>query len=448
MYINAFRAGGGIHFYLASFHIMDKNRVVCGHIIEKIATLALFLLSVAVLAGFVPMRVGFLRGAVEGALRDMGADSVSVGSVSVALWMGARLSEVAAYKRISDGDGYRISVVRADVGCNLVRAAVAIFVNHGVGKTERDVFREVYERPFELAGDVFNAAASLRPVKRVALHGVGVGFVGKGVSGISASGADVVLVRDGGRAFSGSAAVREVVVPALARVENFSAKISVDDNNIKFTGGEGSVFGGKLRVNLAVDARQARILSGDAFIGGLDLEKFCAGTGFSPGAVAGRADIDASVERSHGCLDSMRAKGRVRVTDLVAVDLALQRSPIVSQLSRDLRSLRFSEVKGGFDLVEGKLRFKEIVGVGDVLKFRSAGWVGLDGKISQDFEGELSGVFVAGLSKLARNALEKTDGGGGKFKCKISGPFHNPRIEVDRSVYGRAIVGVLGEMFK
>jgi len=420
------------------------------HKIEKIATIALFLLSLAVLAGFIPLGAGPFRGVAERTLKGMGADSVSIGGVSVVLWSGLRVKEIATYKRISDkGDGYRVRAARVDIRCNLLGAAAAFAVNPAVFKPDRDVFRELYERPFELAGEVFGKAVSLRPVKKIALRGVDIVFISKGRPGVSVFGAEAVLGRNGGGALSGSATVKEAVIPALAKVERFNVKISVDDQNIELTNGGGSVFGGKLLVNLAVDVRQSKILSGEAVLSGLDLEKFCVGTGFSPGRLAGKVDMDARADGGSPVrLDSVKAKGRVTITNLTAADLALQTAPVVNHLSRDLRLLRFSEVKGGFAIAGGRLYFKEIAGIGDVLKFSSAGWVGFDGKLSQDFEGELSGVFVAGLSKLVRSSLEKTENDGGRFKCKIGGTFHNPHIEVDRSVYDRAIGGFFKNLFK
>jgi len=418
--------------------------------IEKTALPALFLLSLAVLAGFIPFGAGPLRGVAENALKDMGADSVSVGSVSVVLWTGLQAKEVSAYKRISNkGDGYRVRAAQADIRCNLVGAALALAADPGIFKSDRDVFREAYERPFELAGEAFGAAVSLRPVKKISLHGAGIGFIGRGKPGVSVSGADVILGRSGSAAFSGSVTVKEAVIPTLAKVERFHVKISVDDKNLELMNGVGTVFGGKLRAHIAVDARQSKILRGEVFVGGMDLEKFCAGTGFSPGRLAGKADIEARLEGGSPIrLDSFKANGRATVTNLTAADLALQTAPIVNRLSRDLRLLRFSEVKGGFAVAGGRLYFKEIKGAGDVLKFRSSGWVGFDGKLSQDFDGELSRDFVAGLPRLVRNSLEKTDDEGGRFKCKIGGAFHNPRIDVDKSVYDRAIGGFFKDLFK
>jgi len=419
------------------------------HGIEKIAGLALFLLSLVILAGFVPIGAGPFRGVVENAIKGMGADSVSIEGVTVALWRGLRVKELATYKRISDkGDGYGLRVENVDIRCNLGGAVAAIAVNPNIFKSDRDIFREVYERPFELIEDISGAAASLRPVKRIALRGAVIGFTGNGKQGVSVSGADVVLGRSVGGALTGSANIREADIPTLAKVYNFRVNISVDDKSLELTDGVGAVFGGKLRMNLSVDARRSKILSGEAYVNGLDLEKFCVGTGFAPGRLLGKADMEARAEEGSPIrFDSMKARGRVTVKNLTATDLALQNAPIVTQLSSDLRLLRFSEVKGGFVLAGGRLNFKEIVGVGDVLKFRSTGWVGFDGKISQDFEGEFSGGFVAGLPRIVRGSLEKTEGDGGRFMCKIGGTFHKPRIEVDKSVYDRAVGGFFKTLF-
>jgi hypothetical protein len=427
-----------------------KDRGGRGHKAEKIGTLVLFLLNLIVLAGFMPMDAGFFRGVAEDALRDMGADSVSIGSISVVLFTGLRAKGIDTYKRISDnGDGYRTHVAAADVRCNLVGAALALVAGPNRFKGGRDVFREAYERPFELAGDASRAAVSLRSVKRITLRGAGIAFTGNGTPGISASGAEVTLGRSGVDALSGNVTVKETVIPALAKVDNFKVKMSVDDKKLELADGGGTVFGGKLRMSLSVDVSRSKVLSGEAFLKGLDLRTFCAGTGFSPGGLSGKVDINARVEGGSPIrLDSVKANGRVTVKNLTAAELALQKTPIVTQLSRDLQLLRFSEVKGGFALAGGKLHFKEITGAGDVLNFRSAGWVGLDGKMSQDFEGELNAGFVAGLPKLVRNSLEKTESDGGRFKCKISGTFHKPRIEVDRSVYNRAIGGFFKDLFK
>jgi len=138
----------------------------------------------------------------------------------------------------------------------------------------------------------------------------------------------------------------------------------------------------------------------------------------------------------------------VSVGRLTVTDIALLKTAAVNQVSRDLRSLRFSEVRGGFRLSGGKLRFGEITGVGEVLSFRAVGSVGFDGKMDYDLDGEFSGKFVATLPKLVRSSLEPTESGGGRFKCKISGTFHRPRVEVDRSVYDRAIGGFFRNLFK
>jgi hypothetical protein len=400
--------------------------------------------------GFVPFRLRALNHAVEGALRGAGADSVSVGAVSVTLFRGVRVDDLSAYKRISASEEYRVAVRRADVSCNLFGIAAAMAVNPRLFSNERDMFREAYEKPLELAGGVCARLMSLRQFRKVSVRGAGVWFAGRGAPGVSAEGVSASVSRRGGRrSLSGEVSAASAVVPYLAKIENFSAKLRAEGGRLDLTGGSGAVFGGRVSAELSLGLEDSRVISGQASVRGLDLAKFCAGTGFSPGSMAGIVNMDAALDPgAAAALDSIRATGSVSVGRLTVTDIALLKTAAVNQVSRDLRSLRFSEVRGGFRLSGGRLRFGEITGVGEVLSFRAAGSIGFDGKMDYDMDGEFSGKFVAALPKLVRNSLEPTESGGGRFKCKISGTFHRPRVEIDRSVYDRAIGGFFRNLFK
>ncbi|MDR0331595.1 MAG: AsmA-like C-terminal region-containing protein [Chitinispirillales bacterium] len=420
------------------------------HTIEKLFTLAFFLLSLLILAGFIPVRLPLLAAAAESVLRNAGADSASVGAVSVTLWTGLQVREVSTYKRINDkGDAYRTDIARADISCNLFAAAAALAANRDMLKADRDVFREAYEKPIELVGEICGGAASLRPLKRIALRGADARLTSKGKPGISATGAEITLARKKGRALAGNISAKEAAVPSLAKVEGFSIKLSTNNEKLDLANGSGTVFGGKLQIDLSVDIKNSKIISGSVSLRGLDLEKYCAGTNFSPGAIAGKFDFEAKAEpNSPIALDKLKAKGRAAVANLTAADIALQKTQAVNQLSRDLRLLRFSAVKGDFRVHSGRFNFSEIAGTGNVLKFKSAGWVAFDGKLSQDLDGEFSKDFVATLPRLVRGSLERTEEEGGAFKCKITGTFHKPKVEVDKSVYDRALGGFFKNLFK
>jgi len=424
--------------------------IIKGHKLEKLLTLLLLALSLLILAGFVPLRFRALNRVVEDALRGAGADSVLVGDVSVTLFRGVRVGGLRAHKRISADEDYTVAVSRADVSCNLFALAAAVAVNPRLFNPERDMFREAYEKPLELAGGLCARLMSLRSFKRAAVSGAGIWFTGKGAPGLSAEGVSAGVVRRGGRRSSldGDISAALAVVPYLANVENFSVKLRAGDGRLDFTDGNGALFGGRVSAGLSLSLGDSRLIDGSASVRGLDLEKFCAGTGFSPGALTGIVNLDAALEPGSAALDSIRASGSVSVGRLTAVEIALQKTAAVNQVSRDLRSLRFSEVRGDFQLSGGKLRFGKITGVGEVLSFRAAGWVGFDGKLDYSLDGEFSKKFVATLPKLVRNSLEETESGGGGFKCRISGTFHRPRVDIDKSVYDRAIGGFFRNLFK
>jgi hypothetical protein len=421
-----------------------------GHKLEKIIALALLFFSLTLLAGFLPLRFGPLDRAVENALKDASADSVSVGEVSVILWSGVRVKDLTAYKRISAKEDYRASVPRADISCNLFGMGLALLTNPNVLKAERDLFREAYESPVEFVGDACALAVSLGPLKKVAVKDVGVRFTrykGKGksaaaVAGVSAEGVSAAVSIQGRghkRALNGSVSVKSASVPPIAVVENFRVKLRAADGRLGLTGGSGVVFGGELSVDASLDLDSSRLTGGTAQIKGLDLEKYCAKTDFSPGRLGGKVDIDVLINESPSfVLDSIRAKGSFKAANLTASDIGLQRTQAVNQLSKELRSLGFWEVRGDFRLDKGKIRFGEIAAAGDVLKFKSTGWADFDGRLEQNFEGELSQNFTEKLPKLVRSGLEKTENGGGGFKCRITGTFHKPRVEVDKGVYNRA----------
>ncbi|MDR2578255.1 MAG: AsmA-like C-terminal region-containing protein [Chitinispirillales bacterium] len=415
--------------------------------LEKIFTLALFLVSLLILAGFMPIGFGALTGVAESALREAGADSVSVGGVSVALWTGVRVKNLEAYKRISANEDYRVYAPRVDISCNLLRMGIAAIASGDLFTPGRDMFREVYEKPLELLGDLSSQMMSLRPFRKVTLHGAGISFTNKSGPWISAGGMSA-SVSSKGKSLDGKVNVTEASVPSLAKIKNFSIRLQAENGRLDLAQGSGSVFGGKFYAELSLDLNNLQILSGSTTIKGLDLDKFTVGTGFSPGSVSGKLNLEAQVEPGPADFDSIRAKGSAVVTELTAVEIALQRTPAVSQVSRDLRTLLFSEVKSDFHLAGGRVNFDEITGTGEVMSFRSTGWIDFEGRMRQNLVGEFSENFTKRLPRLIRNSLEPTEEGGGRFKCGISGTFHRPRVEIDRSMYDRAVGGFFRDLFK
>jgi len=417
-----------------------------GHKVEKIAALVFLFLSLALLAGFLPFRLGPLNRAVEGVLMDAGADSASVGEVSVILWSGVRVKDLTAYKRINAKEGYHAHVSRADISCNMFGMGLTLLTKPNILTAEKDLFREAYENPINFIGDACALAVSLGPLKKAAVKDAGVRFTqykGKAaaaVPGLSAEGVSAsAAIRGPKRALDGSVSVKSAVIPSVAAIEDFRIKLRAADGRLNLTDGSGNIFGGKLNAEASLRLDSTKFTGGTARIKGLDLEQYCAKTNFSPGRLSGKVDIDARIEDIPAAsIDSIKAKGSFKAANLTAADIGLQRTQAVNQLSKELRVLNFGDVRGDFRLDKGKIRFREIAANGDVLKFKSTGWADFDGRLEQDFVGELSQKFTEKLPKLVRSGLERTEDGGGRFKCRITGTFHKPRVEIDKGVYNRA----------
>jgi len=425
------------------------------HKIEKAAALLFLVFSLALLAGFLPIHLGPLDRTVENVLKGVGADTVAVGEVSVILWRGIRVKDLTAGKRVSANEDYFASVQQADISCNLFGMALTFLTTPNILKSDRDLFREAYEKPIEFVGDACLLAMSLGPLTKITLRDAGINVTrhkskGKGkdkaavaaVPWVNAGGVSAALAvrgRGGKRALDGSVSVKSASVQSIAAVNDFRVKLRVTGGTLAITDGRGDIFGGKLNVEASLDLDSSRFTGGKARINGLDLEQYCDGTDFSPGRLSGTVNLDAEIEKgSPAALDSIKAKGSFNAANLTAAETGLQKTQAVNKLSRELRTLGFGEVRGDFQLDAGKIRFGEIAAVGDIMTFKSSGWADFEGKLAQDFAGELDSAFVRKLPKLVRNGLEKTENGGGRFNCRITGTFHKPRVEVDKAVYNRA----------
>ncbi|MDR3011752.1 MAG: hypothetical protein LBU70_00865 [Chitinispirillales bacterium] len=434
---------------------MNKN-----HIFEKISMLLLFFASIFVLVGFIPIRSDRLSRGAEKMLAEAGADSVSVGGISGTLFGGMRISNLCAYKRINANESYHIHVERIDVASNLFWLAVTMPFHRSLFSSERDMFHDAYKSPLGFVGALCDYWMAAVPVKKIILRGASVSFTDKkGLQGIAFSGISAKLSRvkkgigTGTPRLVGSVTVAEAIIPTLAIVENFSAELDASAKTLGI-GGSGSIFGGELEASLILgltaksDAlisgmmNEYSIVGGNARIKGLDLGQYVVGTKFSPGSISGKLDLEAQLKPSRADIDSIEAEGSAVITNLVAVNLALQNTRAVNRLSGDLRTLRFSEVRSDIQFSGGRVNFREMVGIGGVLSFRSTGWIDFDGRLNHNFVGEFSPSFISALPRLIRNSFERTANGGGRFNCRITGTFHRPNVEIDRSMYNRAIRNV------
>jgi hypothetical protein len=373
-------------------------------------------------------------------LKDFGADSVTVKKVSATLFDGVKVTEIQIYKQINPREFYRAEISRVDIYGNVL---AYLFPRKPI-KIERDFFMEAYEKPLELIGDVFVFGVGRSPLRKIELQNASVVFTNRNKAGVSIDGVSVKLEKRG-KKITGNLKAQETIIPSVAKIENFTAKLRSNGKQLEIFDASGDIFDGKLNAELSIDLNNFRTVGGNALISGLDLGLFCKESKFSPGRLEGKADFNLEIEQGTAILlDSIKLTGNFLIKELLTVDLALQNISLVKKFAKDLRTIKFTEVKGEFTFLNGRVNFKEIAGKGDTMKFKSVGWFKLDGTLQHSFDGEFTPNFVAGLSRLVRNSFEKTDDGGSRFRCEISGTFHKPRVTVvdKKTMYRRVVKNV------
>jgi hypothetical protein len=394
---------------------------------------------------FIPFGIGKFDGIVEDILKEAGADSVSVGNVSVSLFRGICIENLSTYKRKNAQEYYTAEISRIYIRGDIFGLGSMVIGREKSGKVKRDIFMEVYYKPIELVSEAFSNLAALGLLKEIEINGAAICFMNKGKVNISAKGVSTKLSMKSD-AFEGKASIAYALIPSVAKIESFSTKMkSNDGKQLDLFDMEWKVFGGKFNARASLNLKKPKILGGGMRIRGLDVKQFWAQSKILSGNIEGKVDLDLEIEPFKlSVIDSVKLKGSFSVNKLTAVDLPLQKLAVVNKASPKLRSIQFEQVKGKFVFSNKNIKFNEILGIGDVMNFRSVGWFNIDdGRVYQDFEGEFGEQFVSTeLSRLVRNSLEKTENGGGRFKCTISQTFEYPRVKVDKSVIKTGIKNI------
>ncbi|MDR0304583.1 MAG: hypothetical protein LBH98_07460 [Chitinispirillales bacterium] len=393
----------------------------------------LFLFSVL----FIPFGMNKFTFIVEDILTQAGADSVSVGKVSVSLLRGICIENLSTYKRRNAQEYYTVHISRIFIRGKIPALGSMVLGREKGGKVKRDIFMEVYSKPIGLVSEAFSGLAALGLLKEIEFNNASIRFMNKGKVNVSAENAAAKLSINGG-IFKGKASIAGIVIASMGKIENFSVNLkSGDGKQLDLFDAKGKVFGGKFNAQSSINLKNSKIFGTRMHIKEVDVKQSWEQFKISSGGIEGKADLDLEIEPFRfNAFALAKLKGNFCVNKLIAVDLPLQKLPIINKVSPKLRTIQFSEVKGKFTFSKKNINFDEISGVGDVMNFKSVGSFNIDnGKIYQNFEGEFSEEFIATqLPRLVRNSLEITENGGGRFKCTISQTFQNPRVKVDKSV--------------
>ncbi len=413
---------------------------------ERGVTLLFVLLSLALLAGFVPFRLKAVETRMAREFATVGADSIIIDKIYLKLWQGAAVKGVRFSKVVENDIALKFYADQVSIRCNLVHLALAALVNEVPPFFADSLFQLITTKPAEGLNEVIQLLAEQNLCKGVSAEKCSFILYQNGQNFFQVADATINLKKKGKAAFDGSLGIHLLDVPVLARIENFEGDLSINEQQLHIENGKGTVFDGKLHLDTKINLSTSHLAGGHLRVDGLEMEKFCNFLEFKEGQLKGSVDFDLKFEKSVLLLDSLKGSGNATVSKVWAHELPLQKSIMVSFVSPKLTDLRFNKIKADYHLSDLRLNFNQLDAKGDLLDFSSQGWAALNGQLGINMEGELNKKVADQMSELVKASLEETKNGGRKFKCRISGTFVHPAIEVDKSIYGRAAGNVLGNV--
>ena len=402
----------------------------------------IFILILILWIGFNPFNFKIFNEIAEDILKNAGADSVSVGSVSAVLSKGVRISDVSIYKQINRHEFYRAEISRIDIACN----PFSLLFSRNALLSDRDIFMELNDKPLELAAEAANFVNTLKFIKKIELRNANLRFQERNRAGIRVENISARFFRRQKR-FLGSVSADEAVIPSLVRIENFEIKLRLNKNRLDLFDGSGDIFDGKLNLELSVDLDENSIVGGNLSVRELCMKEAVVKINLLQGSIDGRVNIDAIFEPSAFSVDEIKLDGSFSATEVVARDLALQRISLLRRIPQ-IRTLEFTEIDGNFvfsgGLKNGRIHFNEMAGRGEAMIFSSSGWFRLNGRMQKTMDGEMSRKFIDELPNIMRNSFEISENGKGRFKCSIGGTFDNPQVKIERAMVRNAMRNTFG----
>ena len=143
--------------------------------------------------------------------------------------------------------------------------------------------------------------------------------------------------------------------------------------------------------------------------------------------------------------DSLFSLVRLKLSleDCTIAGLPIQKALATSLFLPSIATLDFSSISATAEMKTGDTIRTTFKGVGDQLDFSSEGWVMLNGRLQQQFNGVFSGKMAASFPDVVKNSLIPAGKGKRKLTCRLFGTYYEPRFELDQATLRRAV----GNMF-
>jgi hypothetical protein len=178
-------------------------------------------------------------------------------------------------------------------------------------------------------------------------------------------------------------------------------------------------------------------------ISGMDLHKIYKMSGNVRGYISGKGDIALNLKPGPLNLDSISGYAEVRGTDLVARNLPIQNADLLRDNLPGLSSVAFRFFKGEIKFGRGQVTLKSFNAYGDPLSMIASGWANDKSAIRLHLFGILNAEYSKNLKDLTRESLIPMGSGSYAFKCRVSGTFQEPDVDIDKTHIHRATKATL-----
>ncbi|HEX7511531.1 MAG TPA: AsmA-like C-terminal region-containing protein [Chitinivibrionales bacterium] len=439
-------------------------RLLRRHRMVSVAAGALLAVILFVMCiGFIPLSNTMVKTTVERLVRESLPGEITWKSMTITLWTGITLKDVRYSFKEPGGLALDCSLERITIAYYLL----PIFFKHVIVKNislQQPVLR------VDLGGSGVTSRSSGQAFSLDALSRVlGTLPYTVAIRAVSLSEGRVLIRKDNkeqvdcsGISCAMSVELKRMLQMAgrleIGHVRLFNAwsvaslKASVHINGVEaaIDNCRASVYGGTLSLKGSVDITKGELDTCTVELDDMKLEDWYRLAGVGPGTLTGALDGAMKLTRSALAADSLTGKGWVKMTDVSARDIPLQKNLLVLLVVPKLATMRFNRIYSDLVLKNGRVYTKKCVGRGDPLNFSADGWVGLNGALSENAEGIFSADFVRELPPLIKNSLLPVPDNSDErsFKCSFSGAFKNPKCSVDERIQRRAVGNVIDEIGK
>jgi uncharacterized protein involved in outer membrane biogenesis len=445
--------------------LLRKHRMV------TVVSMALLgVLASIIIIGFVPFSNTMIKNTIERIIRESLPGSMSIEKTTITLWSGISLKNVRySYKDQKNAmidcsirhitvSYYLLPILfkhlivknvtldRPEILCNFPAAAP--------NKTNDDA-------PFSMSA--FERVLGTIPytivVRNISVVDARISIQREGRSELECNGVTISMKVGLKRTLTleGRLGIAELEIAKTWRIEKLKASLRVLGNEVTLKNCQASAYGGVLSIKGDADVSEGTLNGLDINVDNVKIGEWYRLNGVGQGELTGKLDAAVKLGYSKLVVDSLNGTGWIKMTNVSARNIPLQKSILVRLITPKLAAVRFSRIYSDFTLSKGKIHNEKCIGKGDPLDFTSDGWIGLGGGISQNAEGILSEDLVRVLPPMVKNSLLSVPGDDEKrsFKCAISGTFKNPKYHVDERIQQQTVHNVfdalgkgLGRFFK